>query len=254
MSTNSKVTRVQPVFAWLNEQGGKNWPTRLLSMASGITLPVNIGTLERVELDPERKVAASAARLAWMIRNVSRLAPTDGRKWRKLLERTSNAAEVKAALTRLDHGDTSGLGKLRLEGITHADCLIECERGLIWIEGKRFDWISPSIKWDISRDQLARNLEAVWLLAKNAGKDYCLVICHEHPLKHHEQALLDGYRKCTCAAGWPHISADQRTEFSNRIGTLTWHKIGDAWPDLRSLPQLHDLPSESDNGEADPNS
>jgi len=87
------------------------------------------------------------------------------------------------ALKTLDDGDAKGLSKnLKLEGSTHADCLIECERAFVWIEGKRNDWLSPSIKWDVTRDQLARNLDAVWQLAGQARKDFWLLICHEHDL------------------------------------------------------------------------
>ena len=75
------------------------------------------------------------------------------------------------ALRRLDDGDAKGLPKeLKLEGSTHADCLIECQRAFVWIEGKRNDWLSPSTKWDVTRDQLARNLEAVWWLAGQTGR------------------------------------------------------------------------------------
>ena len=53
---------------------------------------------------------------------------------------------------------------------------------LIWIEGKRFDWLDPSTTWDVTRDQLARNIEAVASLAGAASKDYRLLICHEDSL------------------------------------------------------------------------
>ena len=127
------------------------------------------------------------------------------------------------------------MGELILEGPTSADCLIECERAFIWIEGKRFDWIDPAITWDVSRDQLARNVEAVWTLAKQAWKEYRLLICHEFPLKHHEVALLEGYRAGTWSAGMPHISAQDRRQFQERIGTLTWNEITRAWPEMPAL-------------------
>jgi hypothetical protein len=85
--------------------------------------------------------------------------------------------------------------ELVLEGSTSCDCLIECDQALIWIEGKRNDWLASSIKWDVSPDQLARNIEAVWSLAQAFGKDYAIIICHEHQLKFHEVALIDGYRR-----------------------------------------------------------
>jgi hypothetical protein len=45
-------------------------------------------------------------------------------------------------------------------------------RAFVWIEGKRNDWLSPSIRWDVTRDRLARNLDAVWQLAEQARKDF----------------------------------------------------------------------------------
>jgi hypothetical protein len=133
----------------------------------------------------------------------------------------------------LDAGHATGLSKnLKLEGATHADCLIECDRGFVWIEGKRNDWLSPSIKWDITRDQLARNLEAVWQLAAQAEKDFWLLICHEHDLKHHEQELVDGYRAGTWKAGFPHLSESTRLLFRQKIGTVRWETIFRHWPGL----------------------
>jgi hypothetical protein len=50
---------------------------------------------------------------------------------------------------------------------------------------------------DIERDQLARNIEAVWSLGQESGKYYAVILCHEHPLKFHESALIQGYRDIT---------------------------------------------------------
>ena len=166
--------------------------------------------------------------------------PTDGRRWQQLSVRLADRAKVQEALTSLCEGK-SLLQELIFEGPSHADCLIECEYAFVWIEGKRFDWLSPSNTWDVTRDQLARNVEAVWSLAHASGKEYRLLICHEHPLKHHERSLLQGYRNGTWSAGWPHISENQRREFASRIGTLTWTEILWAWPKMREVRELQDL-------------
>ena len=135
----------------------------------------------------------------------------------------------------LDGGTSTGVFKqLILEGPTRADCLIECGSAFVWIEGKRNDWLSPGIKWDITRDQLARNLEAAWMLATAAEKDFWLVICHEHELKHHESALVEGYRSGRWSAGWPHLPMATRSLFREKIGTLTWAKILGHWPGVVS--------------------
>lgn len=201
--------------------------------------PKSVGEVMKlsVESEPEGnrelEVEPSPARLAWMIRNAHRLAPIDGRFWRKYRQRVIDNAGKEEALRRLDDGDAKGLPKgLKLEGSTHADCLIERQRAFVWIEGKRNDWLSPSTKRDVTRDQLARNLEAVWWLAGQTGKDFWLLICHEHDLKHHKQELVDGYSAGTWKAGFPHLSADTRLLFRQKIGTVRWQTISQHWPVL----------------------
>lgn len=185
---HSGRTCVTPTFTWLRDHGGPDWVTEFLHIANGITAPTSAGSLVALHVGEEREVPASPARQAWMIRNAHRLAPIDGRRWREYQIRVIDNPKKDAALAKLDAGVTKGISrKLILEGCTHADCLIETEQAFVWIEGKRNDWLSPATKWDVSRDQLARNLEAAWLLATAARKDWWLVICHEHGLKHHEE-------------------------------------------------------------------
>jgi hypothetical protein len=136
-------------------------------------------------------------------------------------------------LEKLDRGETKGIDRLLiLEGRTSADCLIECEQAVIWIEGKRNDWLDYSTSWDVTRDQLARNTEAAWLYATPLGKDFCLVICHEHQLKHHEELLIGGYRRGTWAGGWPHLTPSERKMLGSRIGTVTWESLAGEWSPL----------------------
>ena len=239
---NSKETRVQPVFRWLIANGGMSWANRLVELAHGLSCTISSGDVVNVQLDPEAEIKPSPARLAWMLRNAEALVPQNGKAWRSLLKRVADRDAVDRALALLDLGELKGLPQgLGLEGPTSADCLIECEHAFIWIEGKRFDWLSPSITWDVSRDQLARGLEAVWLQAQGAGEDYCVLICHEAALKHHERHLIDGYRNGTWSAGWPHIDEKQRREFAERIGTVRWIEIVQEWPEMRSIPELHDV-------------
>jgi hypothetical protein len=234
--TNSMITRVRPVFGWLRDNGEGAWPEQVVKLAN-ITGLTNCGRFVGMDLDPEREVPPTRERLIWMLRNVERLAPVDGRRWEDLKARTANRDQVLAA----HDGGTPLPREFVLEGPTHCDCLIECEHAFIWIEGKRNDWLSPSTTWDVSRDQLARNLEAAWTTARHSGKDCCLIICHEHPLKHHEAALIRGYRDQTWSAGWPHLSQEVRRQFASRIGSLTWMEIANAWPRLRGLSELADL-------------
>ncbi len=236
---HSGRTRVTPVFTCLEAHGGPAWVTELLRLADGIHIAERVGEVVKLSVEDnlgrnkEQEVEPSPERLAWMIRNADRLAPTDGRLWKEYLQRVIVNPDKDVALRRLDAGDATGLPrKLKLEGPTHADCLIECEKALVWIEGKRNDWLTPNIKWDVTRDQLARNLEAVWRLARDTKKDFWLLICHEHDLKHHEQELVDGYRAGTWKAGIPHLSADTRLLFQKKIGTVKWQSIFRRWPAL----------------------
>jgi hypothetical protein len=230
---NSARTRVTPTFTWLRDHGDEDWAMTLLRLADGITVPSNVGRILSLEVGEERKVPPSPARLAWMIRNVHRLAPADGRQWQEYGSRVIENPARDEALRRLDAGIITGIPKkLVLEGDTHADCLIETEHALIWIEGKRNDWLSPSIKWDLSRDQLARNLEAAWMLATAGQKDYWLIVCHEHELKHHEEQLVRGYRLGTWWAGFPHLPLEVRDQFRLKIGTLRWSRVSERWPGM----------------------
>jgi len=233
---NSRRTRVQPTFGWLAEHGGTDWPARLLRLVDGLEATLEPGKLTRLDYRTERRVAPSARRLAWMIRNAELLTPRDGRRWHEYRSRVIEHPDRDKALTLLDRGDTAGIDrKLVLEGPTSADCLVECEHAVIWIEGKRNDWLDYSTTWDVTRDQLARNAEAAWLYAAALGKDSCVIVCHEHRLKHHEQLLLDGYRAASWSGGWPHLSARERRALGARIGTITWATFEKQWPPIRDL-------------------
>jgi hypothetical protein len=237
---HSGRTRVSPVFRWLREHGDKDWVTELVRLADGIQMPDSVGAVVTLAVGKERIVEPSPARLAWMVRNAEKLAPADGRQWREYRRRVIDNPRKEEALRRLDAGLADGIRKeLKLEGGTHADCLIECERAFVWVEGKRNDWLSPSTRWDVTRDQLARNLEALWLVASESKKDFWLLICHEHDLKHHEQELVTGYRAGTWKAGFPHLTPDVRAIFQRKIGTVRWKTIVDHWLGLAASFHEH---------------
>jgi hypothetical protein len=239
LDENSKRTRVEPVFGWLRASGGIEWPARLVNLAEGIRVPLAPGPLLELHFETEKTFRPSAARLAWMIRHAELLVPRDGRRWRELQARVVDDRRRQEVLARLDAGAEGDVPRnFILEGPTHADCLVECERAVLWIEGKRNDWLDPGTTWDVARDQLARNLEAVWLYATTCRKEFCLLICHEGVLKRHEQLLVDGYRSGTWLGGLQHLDETARARLSERIGTITWRAIVDAWPELRLLPEL----------------
>src|SRR5437763_14729844 len=134
--TNSKRSRVEPVFGWLRTQAANDWPTRLIDITDGLRGEIAAGALLDMHFEEEVQVPASPARLAWMIRNAERLAPLDGRRWGAYQTRVVDNPARLEALEKLDRGERDGIAReLILEGASHADCLIECERAVIWVEG-----------------------------------------------------------------------------------------------------------------------
>ncbi len=242
---NSRRTRVLPVFGWLRDHGEPGWPDALAAMATGLSDVPKIGAALRVHLENELKVPAGARRLRWLLANGARLTPSDGRRWRELETRTRRVASLDAVDRCLDAG-VSLPPLLTLEGETSGDCVIECEDAIVWIEGKRHDWLAPHTTWDSARDQLARNLEAAWLYASTQDKDFCLLICCEDALRSHEQLLVDGYRNATWSGGWPHLDPTERAMLAERIGLVRWADIAIQWPALHELPELSDLHAHAD--------
>lgn len=205
--------------------------TEFLSLAEGIEAPAQVGALVSMHVGKEQTVSASPARLAWLIRNCQ---PKTAALRSEFETRVTSNPKREQALAKLDAGFGKGIHRdLILEGPTHADCLIETESAVVWIEGKRNDVLSRAIKWDKSRDQLARNLEATWRLGTEAGKDWWLVVCYEDRLKRHEEHLIEGYRSGRLAAGLPHLAQDVREQFRKKIGTLRWSQIFENWPGAR---------------------
>ena len=73
------------------------------------------------------------------------------------------------------------------------------------------------------------------MVVASLRKRSLVIVCHEHPLKHHEQALLDGYRAGTWSAGWPHLDEALRRRLGAALGTATWERLAAAWPPLAAL-------------------
>src|SRR5262249_53464079 len=80
LDENSRRTRVKPAFTWLKKHGGSEWPKGFLQLVDGLAVVIEPGQVlpKGLHFEPERRIAPSASRLAWLIRNAERLTPRDG--------------------------------------------------------------------------------------------------------------------------------------------------------------------------------
>jgi hypothetical protein len=77
------------------------------------------------------------------------------------------------------------------EGFTSVDCVLETDRLLVFIEGKRTEKISAATDW-YPRNQIVRNLEVASCVAHETDKDIFGVIpCTEAPVIVPEHVFCD---------------------------------------------------------------
>lgn len=111
------------------------------------------------------------------------------------------------------------------EGFTSVDCVLETDRLLVFIEGKRTEPISVATDWYPQRNQIVRNVEVASCAAAMTGKDFGVILCAETHVDLPEQAFMDGL---------PHLPEPERkTLHAHYWGCTTWRQIVDALcPDL----------------------
>jgi hypothetical protein len=111
------------------------------------------------------------------------------------------------------------------EGFTSVDCVLETDRLLVFIEGKRTEPISAATDWYPQRNQIVRNVEVASCAAAETGKDFGVILCAETHVDLPEQAFMDGL---------PHLSESERKALQAHYwGCITWRQIVDALcPDL----------------------
>ena len=239
---NSRNTRVTPVFSWFRDEcSDPEWATRFLSLTTGLRTRTKPGRVLGTGL--EVGIAPSSRRLRWLLQEGEAWTPASTRDELRARARGDAAREALAVLER--DGELPGrLRRQRLERATFADAIIWCERLLIWIEGKRNESLSRHTTFDSGRDQLARDLEAAWRLARMVQKDYCVVICHEHELRGTDRRLVEAYWSGDRVDGLRHLTSEEWRPFADRLGTVTWKKLAEAWPELqRRLSSAQSSPS-----------
>src|SRR5438105_2898726 len=69
---NSKRTRIEPVFGWLKENGGPDWPTVLLEIADGAGDKRDVAAIDsRIASVSGRAPQSCTQRLHWRARRAS---------------------------------------------------------------------------------------------------------------------------------------------------------------------------------------
>lgn len=177
----------------------------------------------------ERDIPPSGFFLRWLISNPGQLIwPRDTRgqertfavsttkNRRRLLDGNERAKDE--ALAELDRLGACG-SKRRwwaFEGFTSVDCLLETERLLVFIEGKRTEGISPATDWFPKRNQVIRNLEVAREMA-GKSKEFAVLVCAEQNMDLPDSA----WRRSL-----PHYSESEIDDLKRHyLGCATWAEI-----------------------------
>jgi len=249
---DSSLTRVQPVFGNLFQRTTANWLPALIALGSRST-KCHEGRFDWVgslRCDPP-----TAECFEWSV-----LSPVDYLK--ALLvstDRLSAAAKAKPSILKsskdpvvekkrksLIAGDpetiAEGLGKLDsgytrsakgtwwvLEGTTKVDCAIFAEKASIFIEGKRTEpKLTDSVAWDLKRNQVFRNLDALRMVHYLNTEYYVLLIVEANSKASREAEKLDsGYE--VAVPSWPHLSDNEARSLYEKhyLGYTTWQAVAD---------------------------
>ncbi len=246
---DSSLTRVQPILGDLLQRPAADWLSVLLSLGSRANACCAggfdwVGNLQReppAEKCFEWCVASAPDYLKALLVSTDRLRAATEENPKILTRSKSQAVNLKRkqlvdgdaqtvaeGLQKLDSGRIrSGRGTWWvLEGTTKVDCAIFAEKATVFIEGKRTDRLSKSIKWDLQRNQIFRNLDALRVAPYRQDDFFMLVIVEENSAAAHETERLDrGYD--VAVPSWPHLSANEASCLYEQhyLGFTTWQKV-----------------------------
>jgi hypothetical protein len=192
----------------------------------------------------ECDIAPPQAFLRWLLENPNALSwPKQNQAEEKIYgDRTQQcrksllAGDRKIQAEALREFDLKGVAESKgkwwaFEGFTSVDCLLETERLVVFVEGKRTEAISKSTDWFPKRNQVIRNLEAAKERA-GSSKEYAVLLCAEKRLEIPESAWSDSL---------PHYSpaeiADLRKHY---LGCALWGEIRDKLSPSLKLPDTLD--------------
>jgi hypothetical protein len=188
----------------------------------------------------EKDIPPATAFLRWLLENPTKLQWPTARghellygdeaqvKRQDLIAGDSKVREE--ALRELEHYGSAGSRRKwwAFEGYTSVDCLLETNKLLLLVEGKRTEPISCSTHWFPSRNQVIRNLECAQEMARRANKNFAVLVCTEK--------ILD-ISDVEWEKSLPHMTAKERTELKlHYLGCVTWNAIASALCNGMTLP------------------
>jgi hypothetical protein len=213
--------------------------------------------LASVELEDcfERRLPPPEAFLRWLIENPQAMvlpredATTSSQANRRRQElfgqhgpesANSARAEALAELARVGAAGSSGKW-WAFEGFTIADCLLETDRLLLLIEGKRTEPVSLSTRWFGQRHQSLRHLEVAEAAARQSGKEFAVLLMAEEHMSYPSLEAM--------TSGLAHLHPDHRGDLMGHyLGCVTWaqalsavffpHTVADAAGQIRRPSSL----------------
>lgn len=141
-----------------------------------------------------------------------------------------NPAAQADALRELERGGVAVSQRAwwAFEGFASVDCMLETEKLLVFVEGKRTEAVSSSTDWFPRRSQVVRCLESARIRAAGR-KNYAVLICSEKAIRIQDAAWKDSL---------PHLAEEERAELqSHFLGFVAWDRISSELCDDMSLPE-----------------
>jgi hypothetical protein len=202
--------------------------------------------MQRINLEAcfEKPFPPPTRFLRWLIKHPERMTwPGQGaisfgqetQDYRKALlgKSKTRSPEVvkKLALAELHRLGSEGSARKwwAFEGFTEVDCVLETDTILLFIEGKRTEWLSPATQWYPRRNQLSRNLEVAW---EGAGsKEFAVLVISEKMTRLPTDEVI--------TQGFPHLQPVEREQLRNHwLGCLTWEEACQTTGiDFQTLPK-----------------
>lgn len=227
---DSSKTRVQPFFEKIFDAKNADWIVSLLNafesgLARSMSENAGIPKYDTIDKYFERKLAPPERFLEWLILNPSKLKWPEGtkygddtRKKREDLIKNDTAIQREALQNLKQYGAEQSYKKWwAFEGFTSVDCLIETDKILLAVEGKRTEkGPSESVSWYPQRNQLIRNLETLQQYAQ--GRIFAVVMIDEKGNYQFDDADIK--------SSLPHFTEEERKELiSHFLGAFTWKEV-----------------------------